>query len=148
MSALIALAGAAFGTFQAMERYRKTSHGANPWTAEGFTNALLYSSYYERFLALIEDTDGQPNSCFRSPSVNAAAGGVPTSRHMKALACDGLPKRLSLGAAQDVVFAAAKRGELGPVKRVTLEPARKIIHVEWWGPGEAALPPEKAEWNG
>lgn len=148
MSALIALAGGAAAAYAALERYRKTSHGSNPWTIDGFTNALLYSQHFERFLALIEDTDGQPNSVFRSATVNKAAGGVETSRHLRALACDGLPKKLSLQAAQDVVHAAAARGEIGPVKRVTLEPARGIIHVEWWGPGETTQPPQKSEWNG
>lgn len=146
--AFLALAGGALAVFQSMERYRRTSHGANPWTAEGFANALLYSSYFERFLAIVEDVDGQPNSCYRSPEVNAAAKGVATSRHLRALACDGSPRRMPLPIAQRAVFDAAKRGELGPVKRVTLEPERNIIHVEWWGPTEAALPPELAEWNG
>lgn len=145
---LLALASGAALAFTALERYRRTSHGHNPWTTEGITNAVLYSTYIDRFLEMIEDTDGQPNSCYRSPEVNSAAGGVSDSRHLRALACDGKPARLTLAAAQDVVFAAAQRGELGPVRRVTLEPNRGIIHVEWWGPTEAVKPPVKSEWNG
>ena len=148
MSALALLAAGAGAAFLALERYRKTNHGENPWTLEALTNAIVYSSHYERFLALIDDTDGEPNSVYRSERINTAVGGVKESRHLKALACDGKPKRLSLKAAQDIVYAAAMRGELGPVKRVTAEPNRGAVHVEWWAQNETARPPVKSEWNG
>jgi hypothetical protein len=154
--------GLALGVY--LERFRKTSHGANPWTMEGLVGALWISWHVDRVVAL---TGASHNSSFRHPRImqkvydskrgNPAqwdvvvasaksrgvtvdayvAGLIKGSRHTRGLAGDfsGRP----IGALADEIFALAKAGKIGPVKKVLDE--RDHVHVEWFAPWETVKAP-------
>lgn len=125
-----------------MNDYRKTEHGTNEWSVEGLTNVLKYKTYMDHAVRLV---GRGRNSVFRNERVNKAAGGVPDSYHLKGLAQDiELRAGLSVDGAADLLFAAAKRNELGPVHKIIREYKNGIVHIDWHPPGKWA-PPQLVE---
>ncbi len=157
--------GAGLATLYALlEHFRRTSHGANPWTVEGFVGAAFIHSYVKTAAAA---TSSHWNSVFRSPAIQRAlyeakrkdpaqwavvqagakARGVSTeqyvemlstgSRHTRGLAADFSGKPIT--ELSRSIFELAKLGRIGPVKKVLDE--RDHAHVEWWAPWETAKAP-------
>lgn len=139
---LATLAGALGALFVSLERYRKTSHGQNPWTVDGLMNVVRLQGHFERAAELI---DGAITSVFRSEGVNKAAGGVPTSRHLRGLAVDIKPRMLTPREALTKLLAAAERGELGPVRTILEEPT--VVHIEYLAADETAAPIKTGYWQ-
>jgi len=115
--------------YKALDPYRVTKHGHNPWTHDAFVNVLRLHAHYDAAAKLV---DGAITSVYRSPRVNAKAGGVATSYHLRGLAVDIAPRKLSPKEAARVIYEAAERGELGPVRKVLEEPG--IVHIEYLDP--------------
>lgn len=147
--ATLAAAGAA-ALYAALEPYRRTAHGPNPWSFEGFLNVLRLSGHFEAARHMV---DGTVTSVWRSPtpapgrtqSVNEAAGGVQSSRHTMGLAVDIKPRALSPKEAAGRLYEAAVRGELGPVRTVLEEPT--VVHLDYFASGEATRAPTLGYWE-
>lgn len=139
MMADIAVAAlAALGAYAATvaTRYSVTSHGDNPWTFEALLNAITHA---KRFDAAVKLINGHVNVAYRSPSVNAAVGGVADSYHMRGLAVDIAPgPGITPEAGARMLYQAAARGELGAVRTVIWEPT--WCHIEWHDPAEVGPP--------
>lgn len=137
------LAAAGLGAlYVAFDRYRRTSHGKNPWTLDGF---MAVATLHQRFEQAARMIDGTITSVFRSERVNKAAGGVETSRHLDGLAVDIKPRLHSPKEAAEKLYAAAVRGELGPVRTVLEEPT--VVHVDFFAPGEPRRAPKLGYWE-
>lgn len=65
------------------------------------------------------------NSGFRSPAVNKAVSGVPTSAHMLAMAADSVPLHVSLFAAFEILIGL----NLPALDQAILYPYSGFIHV-------------------
>lgn len=127
--AAVGLGGAAAAAVLA--RFAITSHGSNPWTMQGALNMLRIRAHIDAAVRLV---DGRLSSAYRSPRVNKIVGGADNSRHMMGLAADIVPSG-NLEAAHNLMWQAAKRGELGPVRKVLIEPG--WIHIDWRKVGES-----------
>lgn len=165
IEAAIAVSAGVGALYTALEPFRKTSHGHNPWTLEGFVNAASISRYIK---AASELTGASFSSCYRSPQVQrrlydskrkdpakwavvvsgAEKAGMSVenyveflstrTRHARALAGDFVGK--PIGQLATDLHQLALAGKIGPVKKVLDE--RDHAHVEWYGPGEAVEPPK------
>ena len=83
---------------------------------------------------------GSLNDAYRCPQVNAAVGGVATSYHQRGLAIDIHPGAgFTPESASRKLYAAAKAGQLGPVRTVIWEPT--WAHVDYHDPAEVGPPP-------
>lgn len=163
---LIAVAAGAGVLYGALERFRRTSHGDNPWSVDGFIGATLIMGHVETVANL---TGATWSSVFRSPQVQRAlynakrkdpaqwavveAGarkrGMSTeayveflstnTRHARALAADFTHAKLTTAQLAVQIFEHAKAGRIGRVKKVLDE--RDHVHVEWLAPWEAARSP-------
>lgn len=163
VGAIVVGAGALYG---ALERFRKTSHGDNPWNVDGFIGATLIMGHVELIASV---TGASWNSVFRSEVVQRAlydakrknpaqwevveAGarkrGMTTeqyveflskgTRHARGLAADFSKAGTSTEILARDIFALAKAGRVGKVKKVLDE--RDHAHVEWWAPWEEAKAP-------
>jgi hypothetical protein len=132
--ALIALAGS--GLALALERYRPTQHGHNPWSIDALVNVLRLAPHFETARDLV---DGKFTSVYRSERVNKIVGGVINSDHLWGGAIDLKPHpHVAIETAAKRIYEAAERGELGPVRQVVLEPT--WVHVGWYRPGRAGRP--------
>jgi hypothetical protein len=162
---LAAVAGTLGAAYVALEAFRSTSHGQNPWTLDGFVSVLLIALHVKH---IAEQTNSSIGSVYRSPEVQAAvykakldnptqrgyvqsladkAGMaiddyvrtvVQTSRHMRGLAADFTPRAMSVPAAAVAIHDLALSGHVGRVKLVLQEGDH--VHVEWYGAGEQASP--------
>lgn len=126
---LLALLVAAIA--KAFDQFRKTNQGKNPWSVEGLVNVIRITPHIQKIKRM---TEAKINSVYRSERVNSIVGGVKTSRHLRGLAADFKPG-IPLETAIQKVFAAAERGELGPVRKIIREPT--IFHVSWRARGES-----------
>ena len=123
----LVLASLAGAVLLAMERYSVTSHGPNPWTAKALLNTLSRAPHMETARRAV---NGRFNSVYRSPQINQAVGGVPTSRHQAGLATDIHPRDpFDAESAARKLWDMAERGELGRVHKVIWEPT--WVHVSW-----------------
>jgi hypothetical protein len=119
----------------AIEPFRVTTKGANPWTAEAARNVVERLAYYR---AALDAVGGRLDSCFRTPRVNKLVGGSQNSLHLDGLACDIAPPadtctpRRAVG----ILWAMVLDGRLGDVHEVILEPT--WVHVGW---RRAHMPP-------
>lgn len=149
IAALFSTSGAAVA-WRVLRRFNPTSHGANPYNLEGAFNVLRLFAFYDRAVALVK---GRLTSCFRSARVNDLVGGVKPgpgsrgSRHMRALAIDVVPGGgLNLDQGMALLYAAAKRGELGPLRQLIKETAKGVIHCSFSAIDEVTPPaPELLE---
>ena len=124
----------AVGLLWVMKRYSVTSYGPNHWTAEGLFNTVTRIRCFE---AAREAIDGRINSAYRSPAINKAVGGVPTSRHQRGLALDLRPGRIyTPESAARKLFELASSGEIGRVHKVIEEPT--WVHISWRAINEPA----------
>lgn len=162
------LAAMSATVYLAFERYRQTTHGQNPWTLDGAFGVLSIAMPVERIVAGL---GAALTSVYRSPQVmravyeskksNAKAWSVVTllasrrgmstdayveqivntSRHLRGLAADFVPKNMAVPDAAKLIHTSAMQGELGAVKLVLAEGDH--VHVEWWAPWENAqrVPP-------
>lgn len=160
------IAAGAIGAFVAFEVFRKTRHGSNPWTFEGFMGVLHIMPHVMR---VASETGADWNSVFRSPVIqraiydakrkdpaqwavvvaSAAKAGktveqyveflATAGRHLRGLAGDFSKKSTTTDILSRQIFELAKAGKIGPVKKVLDE--RDHAHVEWYGPGEIVKPP-------
>lgn len=71
-----------------LEEMTATSHGPNVPTPEIIANLTVTATGMERVREILGDQPIHVNSGYRSPAVNAAVGGVPTSAHLTGYACD------------------------------------------------------------
>jgi len=123
---------AVFAARGALEPYRLTSHGHNPWSAEALGNVLLLKKHMDAARELVS---GRFSSVYRSQRVNKKVGGAKTSRHLAGLAADIVPgKSFSPEQASRAIQKAAEEGKLGPVSKVIWEPG--WVHVSWKRPAE------------
>lgn len=76
------------------------------------------------------------NSGFRCGKVNAAVGGVPTSRHVLGLAADVVPLDMPLHEAMDRIADAAAAGALPDLDKALFE-LQAWIHLQGAPPGQA-----------
>lgn len=135
--------GAGFvALYKALDKYRLTSHGDNPWTIHAMFNVIRLQSRFEQAREIL---DGTITSVYRSDRVNNAVGGVKTSRHLRGLACDIKPKSLSPKDATDKLYAVALSGKLGAVHKVIQEPT--IVHISWKDYDESAGAPKRGYWE-
>jgi hypothetical protein len=117
----------AIGLLWLMKRYSVTSYGPNHWTPEALFNTATRVRCFERAREAIE---GRINSAYRSPAINKAVGGVPTSRHMRGLALDLRPGGIHTPeTASAKLWELASSGELGRVHKVIWEPT--WVHISW-----------------
>lgn len=66
------------------------------------------------------------NSGYRSPRVNAAVGGVPTSQHVDGTAADVVPLDMDKGAAWQVLLTLGL-----PIDQAIIYERRPHIHLSW-----------------
>lgn len=126
---------AVLGLSETLERYRPTTHGANPWTVEGVANVVALSPLFEKAARLVT---GTITSCWRSERVNALVSGSPTSDHLHGRAVDLVSANLSHHDAAVKLFEAAERGELGNVREVLEEGG--CCHIGWFPAGQTGKP--------
>jgi hypothetical protein len=133
-----------------LEQLCATSHGPNPLTACARYGARVEldelranAEHLARgILDRLADHFGwRVSSCYRSPPVNAAVGGSPSSAHLVFLACDGAPGE-GRGSFADVIrnLSAAPPACLD---RVIYEVRGKTkwLHVQATPPGLRVHPP-------
>lgn len=164
--ALVAIATGAAALYVALEKFRKTTHGDNPWSVDGFIGATVIMGHVELISML---TGASWNSVYRSEQVQrslyeakrkvpaqwdvvkagaAKRGMTPDqyveflskgTRHARGLAADFSKQGTSTAVLSRDIFELAKAGRVGKVKKVLDE--RDHAHVEWWAPGEQAKEP-------
>ncbi len=148
------------------EAYRRTSHGENPWTVEGFVGVSWISGYVDAVCRL---TGASSSSIYRAPQVQAAvyeakrksaaqwavveasakkagmtadayvAMLLKRGRHMRGLAGDFDKPGTTTAQLAAEIFEHAKAGRIGPVKKILDE--RDHAHVEWLAPWESVRSP-------
>lgn len=129
--AALAAAGVGTASLATLGAYTITSHGKNELTLEAARNLLYCRKYIDKATVAI---NGTLNSAYRSPEVNKAVGGSPTSDHMRGLAADIKPGKLyTVDSAIERIRNLVALGELGAVRQVINEPG--WVHVGWYPPG-------------
>jgi hypothetical protein len=135
---LVLLGTMAASAYLWLERYRPTSYGHNPWTAEGIRNVVILHPYFERAREMVGAESF--NSVYRSVRVNDLIPGSTKARvdkkgrvvggsdHLHGRAIDITPKG-TLERESRRLYDAALSGELGPVREVLWEPG--WIHIGW-----------------
>jgi uncharacterized protein YcbK (DUF882 family) len=122
-----------------MRRYNPAERADNIWTAQGVYNVMRLWPHFEKVIAAVAE---KVTSGFRSPVYNSSTpGSSTTSDHMYGAALDlRVKKGLSVREAADIVFAMAKRGEIGDVAQVIEEhnsDGAQWLHVGWNHPAHA-----------
>ncbi len=129
------------GLLPSLNRWRTTNTGVrNAWTFEGLTNVLRLEKHFLNVLGIL---GGKPTSCFRSPEVNEAVGGVKDSYHQQGAALDviGWGRMFpDVDRAAAAVFAEAKAGKIGPVREIIPEHRTGAVHVDWYTRGDSGPP--------
>jgi len=111
----------------ALDKYRVTRHGNNPWTPEALNNVRMYRRHVDKALKIIK---GKLTSMFRSPRVNKLAKGKANSPHLKAKAADMVPT-IDFKLALKLLKDTAKAGGLGPVQKITPYKKKGYIEIVW-----------------
>lgn len=121
------------------DRYRLTSHGANPWERDALQNVVATRNDFAAALAFL---DGRLSSGYRCERVNKLVGGASNSRHMRGLALDIVPGKRWAGVSMvDMarhVMQKAASGDLGMVQQIIAEPS--WIHIGWYSVYEQDSP--------
>jgi hypothetical protein len=118
-----------------LEKYRITSHTGNDWTELGLQSVMTHMGHFDAAIAAI---NGTLSSCFRSLRVNTIVNGSKTSLHLDGLACDIVPgKPHTTATATGTLVKMARKGELGRVREIILEPG--WVHIGWHRGNESGL---------